>query len=59
MVLKIIIFIAGVFRGHILGKTIILSELYYCNMIIFCKHVEIIKIQTSFCTGSLLAGEAV
>ena len=28
-----IIFIAGVFSGHILVKKIILSELYCCNMI--------------------------
>ena len=27
-----IIFIAGVFSSHILVKTIILSELYCCNM---------------------------
>ena len=32
-----IIFIASVFSGHILVKKIILSELYCCNMIIFCK----------------------
>ena len=31
---KMKIFIAGVFSGHILVKTIILSELYCCNMII-------------------------
>ena len=35
-----IIFIAGVFSGHILVKKIILSELYCCNMIIFCKLLE-------------------
>ena len=36
-----IIFIAGVFSGHILVKTIISSELYCCNMIIFCKLLKI------------------
>ena len=36
-----IIFIAGVFSGHILVKKIILSELYCCNMIIFCKLLKI------------------
>ena len=37
MGVKMIIFIAGVFSVHILVKKIILSELYCCNMIIFCK----------------------
>ena len=54
-----IIFIAGVFRGHILVKTIILSELYCCNMIIFCKLLKIKIVQTSLCKGALIAGEAV
>ena len=36
-----IIFITGVFSGHILVKKIILSELYCCNMIIFCKLLKI------------------
>ena len=36
-----IIFIAGVLCGHILVKKIILSELYCCNMIIFCKLLKI------------------
>ena len=53
------IFIASVFRGHILVKTIIPSELYCCNMIIFCKLVKIMIVQASFCKGSVLAGEAV
>ena len=44
-----IIFIAGVFSGHILVKKIILSELYCCNMIIFCKLL---------CKGAFLTGEA-
>ena len=51
-----IIFIAGVFSGHILVKKIILSELYCCNMIIFCK---LLKIITSLCRGAFLAGEAI
>ena len=55
-----IIFIAGVFSGHILVKTIIPSELYCCNMIIFFKLVKkIMKVQTSLCKGAFLAGEAV
>ena len=54
-----IILIAGVLRCHILVKTIILSELYRCNMIIFCKLVKIMKVQTSLCKGAFLAGEAV
>ena len=36
-----IIFIAGVFSGHILVKKIILNEMYCCNMIIFCKLLKI------------------
>ena len=54
-----IIFIAGVFSGHIVVKKIILSELYYCNMIIFCKLLKIKIVQTSLCRGAFLAGEAV
>ena len=54
-----IIFIAGVFCGHILVKTIIHSELYCCNMIIFCKLLKIKIVQTSLCKGAFLAGEAV
>ena len=54
-----IIFIAGVFSGHILVKTRIPSELYCCNMIIFCKPVKIMIVQTLLCKGSYLAGEAV
>ena len=42
-----IIFIAGVFSGHILVKKIILSELYCCNMIVFCKLLKIKIVQTS------------
>ena len=55
-----IIFIAGVFSGHILVKKIILSELYCCNMIIFCKllKIRIHVVQTSLCRGAFLAGEA-
>ena len=53
-----IIFIAGVFRGHILVKMIILSELYCCNMIICCKLLKIKIVQTSLCKGGFLAGEA-
>ena len=59
MGVKIIIFIAGFFSGHILVKTIILSKLYCCNMIIFCKLVKIMKVQTSLYKGAFLAGEAV
>ena len=54
-----IIFIAGVFSGHILVKKIILSELYCCNMIIFCKLLKIKIVQTSLCRGAFLAGEVV
>ena len=54
-----IIFIAGVFSGRILVQTIIPSELYCCNMIIFCKLAEIMIVQTPFCKGSVHAGEAV
>ena len=53
-----IIFIAGVFSGHILVKNIILSELYCCNMIIFCKLLKIKIVQTSLCRGAFLSGEA-
>ena len=53
------IFIAGVFSGHILVRTTIPSELYCCNMTIFCTLVKIIIVQTSLCKGSFLAGEAV
>ena len=59
MGVKMIIFIAGVFSGHILVKTINPSELYCCNMIIFCKLVKMMKVQTSLCKGVFLAGEAV
>ena len=48
-----IIFIAGVLSGHIL------SELYCCNMIIFCKLLKIKMVQTSLCKRAFLAGEAV
>ena len=54
-----IIFIAGVFSGYILVKTIIHSELYCCYMIIFCKLLKIKIIHTSLCKGTFLAGEAV
>ena len=54
-----IISIADVFSGHILVKTIIPSELYCCNMIIFCKLVKMMKEQTSLCKGAFLAIEAV
>ena len=40
-----IIFIAGVFSGHILVKTIIPSELYFCNMTIFCKLLKIMIVR--------------
>ena len=53
-----LVFIAGVFSGHILVKKIILSELYGCNMIIFCKLLKIKIVQTSLCRGAFLAGEA-
>ena len=56
---KMIIFIAGVFSGHILVKKIILSELYCCNMMIFCKLLKIKIVQTSLCKGAFLAVEAV
>ena len=46
-----IIFIAGVFSG-LLVKTIIPSELYCCNMIIFCKLVKIMIVQASFLESS-------
>ena len=59
MGVKIIIFIAGGFSGQILVKTIIHSELYCCNMIIFCKLMKMMKVQTSLCKGAFLAGEAV
>ena len=52
-----IIFIAGVFSGHILVKKIILSEFYCCNMIIFCKLLKIKIVQTSLCRGAFLAGD--
>ena len=58
MGVKILIFLAGVFSGHIQVKTIIPSELYCCNIIIFCKLVKIMIVQTSLCKGSFLAGEA-
>ena len=51
-----IIFIACVFSGHILVKKIILSELYCCNMIIFCKLLKIKIVQTSLCRGAFLPG---
>ena len=54
-----IIFVAGVFSSHILVQTIIQSELYCCNMIIFCKLLKIKIVQTSLCKGVFLAGEAV
>ena len=54
-----IIFIASVFSGHILVKTIVYSELYCCYMIIFCKLSKIKIVQTSLCKGAFLAGEAV
>ena len=53
-----IIFIAGVFSGHILVKKIILSGLYCCNMIILSKLLKIKIVQTSLCRGAFLAGEA-
>ena len=53
-----IIFIACVFSGHILVKKIIRSELYCCNMKIFCKLLKIKIVQTSLCRGAFLAGEA-
>ena len=55
---KMIIFIAGVFSDHILVKKIILSELYCCNMIIFCKLLKIKIVQTLLCRGAFLTGEA-
>ena len=54
-----IIFIAGVFSGHILVKKITHRELYCCNMIIFCKLLKIKIVLTSLCKGAFLAGEAV
>ena len=50
-----IIFIAGVFSGHILVEKIILCELYCCNMIIFCKLLKIKMVQTSLCKRAFLA----
>ena len=58
MGVEITIFIAGVFSSHILVKMLIHSELYCCNMIIFCKLVKIKIVQTSLCKGSFLAGKA-
>ena len=55
---NMIIFIAGVYSGHILVMKIILSELYCCNMIIFCKLLKTKIVQTSLCRGAFLAGEA-
>ena len=57
--MKMIIFIAGIFSCHILVKTIILSELNCCNMIIFRKLLKIKIVQTSLCKGAFLAGESV
>ena len=54
-----IIFIAGVFSGHIQVTTMIHSELHCCNMIIFCKLLKIKIVQTLLCKGAFLAGEAV
>ena len=54
-----IIIIACVFSGYILVKTIIHSEFYCCNMIIFCKLLKIRIVQTSLCKGAFLADEAV
>ena len=48
-----IIFIAGIFSGHILVKKIILSELYFCKLL--KTKIE----QTSLYKGPFLAGEAV
>ena len=45
--------------GHILVKATIPCELYCCNMILFCKLVKIMIVQTSLCGCSFLAGEAV
>ena len=59
MRVKKIIFIASVFSGHILVMTIIHSEVYCCNMIMFCKLLKIKIVQTSLCKGAFLAGEAV
>ena len=53
------IFHSRCFSGHILVKTIIPSELYCCNMIIFCKLVKIMIVQTMLCKSSFFAGEAV
>ena len=39
-------------------KTIIPSEKYCCNMIIFCKLVKIMIVQTLLCKGAFLPGEA-
>ena len=54
-----IIFNACVFSCHILVKTIIHSELYCCNMIIFCKLLKIKILHTSLCKGTFLSGDAV
>ena len=51
--------ITGGFSGHILVKTIIPSELYCCYIIIFCKLMKMMKVQTSLCKGAFLACEAV
>ena len=40
VIAKMIIFIAVYFSVHILARTIIPSELYCCNMIIFDKLVK-------------------
>ena len=44
--------------AYIIVTKIILSELYCCNMIIFCKLLKIKIVQTSLCRGTFLAGEA-
>ena len=54
-----IIFIAGVFSCHILVKTIIPSELYCCNMIIFRVLVKTMIVQSSLCKGTFFVSEAV
>ena len=43
VIAKMIIIIAIYFSVHILIKTLIPSELYCCNMIIFCKLVKLVK----------------
>ena len=45
--------------GSTVVKTIIPSELYCSNMIILCKLVKIMIVQTSLCKGSFLAVGAV